>query len=195
MKLIRGKLTYANVVSTLCLFLLVAGGTAFAASQLGKNSVGTKQLKKNSVTAVKIKDGAVTSAKLDSSSKTALTGPQGLRGEPGAAGANGSAVGFAYVEASAAGITVNPALAHNLTAANITQSVAGVYCFHDLPFTPKSVMAMADAHGYYDSLARGTLTSTFACEFPPNQAVVQIQRPVEHPGSCCYDDNFFVWFE
>jgi hypothetical protein len=63
-KTLRGKLTYANVISTLCLFLLLGGGAAFAASHLGKNSVGTKQLKKNSVTASKIKNGAVTGAKI-----------------------------------------------------------------------------------------------------------------------------------
>lgn len=64
MQRLRPKLTYANVVSTLCLFLLVAGGSAFAANQLGKNSVGPKQLKKGAVTAAKIKDGAVTAAKI-----------------------------------------------------------------------------------------------------------------------------------
>jgi hypothetical protein len=62
MKLLRGKLTYANIVATLCLFLLVAGGTAFAASQLGKNSVGSKQLRKNAVTSAKVKDHSLKSA-------------------------------------------------------------------------------------------------------------------------------------
>jgi hypothetical protein len=63
-KKIRNRLTYANVMSTLAVFMVLAGGTALAAGQLGKNSVGTKQLKKNSVTAAKIKTGAVTAAKL-----------------------------------------------------------------------------------------------------------------------------------
>ena len=80
------KLTYSNVVSTLCLFLLLGGGAAYAAGQLGKNSVGTKQLKKNSVTAAKIKNGVIAPAKLDGSSMAALTGPRGLQGEPGAPG-------------------------------------------------------------------------------------------------------------
>ena len=64
MKLLMTRLTYANVVATLALFLALAGGTAFAASRLGKDSVGTKQLKANAVTAAKIKDGAVTGAKV-----------------------------------------------------------------------------------------------------------------------------------
>jgi hypothetical protein len=63
MNRLRGKLTYANVISTLCLFLLLGGG-AYAASGLSKNSVGTKQLKNSSVTAKKLKNGAVTGAKV-----------------------------------------------------------------------------------------------------------------------------------
>jgi len=64
MKRLLGKLTYANVVSTLALFLVVAGGSALAASHLAKNSVGTKQIKNNAVTASKIKNGTVTGAKI-----------------------------------------------------------------------------------------------------------------------------------
>ncbi len=49
MKSVRKRLTYANVMSSIAVFLVLAGGTAFAASQLGKESVGTKQLKKEAV--------------------------------------------------------------------------------------------------------------------------------------------------
>lgn len=70
MKTSRPRLTYANVVSTLALFLVIAGGTAFAANQLGKNSVGPKQLKANAVTAAKIKNGAVTAAKIKNGAVT-----------------------------------------------------------------------------------------------------------------------------
>ena len=80
MKNLRGKLTYANVISTLCLFLLLGGGAAFAASQLPKNSVGTKQLKK----------GSITPAKLNASAKAALKGAPGAAGAQGAAGAPGA---------------------------------------------------------------------------------------------------------
>jgi hypothetical protein len=68
MKSLRTKLTYANVISTLCLFFVLGGGAAFAATQLPKNSVGTKQLKPNAVTTAKIKDGAISSSKIDLSS-------------------------------------------------------------------------------------------------------------------------------
>jgi len=87
MKHLRPRLTYANVVSTLCLFLLLGGGAAFAATQLPRDSVGTKQ----------IQAAAVTPAKLSAAAKAALDGPQGPqgprgeRGEPGAQGQPGPA--------------------------------------------------------------------------------------------------------
>jgi hypothetical protein len=61
-KFLREKLTYANVMASLAVFLVLGGATAFAA--LGKNTVGTKQLKNNAVTTKKIKNGAVTAAKI-----------------------------------------------------------------------------------------------------------------------------------
>jgi hypothetical protein len=68
---LRKHLTYSNVISTICLFLLLGGATAIAAGGLGKNTVGSKQLKKNAVTAAKIKKNAVTTAKIG---KDAVTG-------------------------------------------------------------------------------------------------------------------------
>jgi hypothetical protein len=82
MQSLRKRLTYANVMSTIAVFLVVAGGSAFAATQLGKNSVGTKQLKKE----------AVTLAKIAAAAKKALqgaTGPTGAQGPKGAQGARG----------------------------------------------------------------------------------------------------------
>lgn len=68
MKQIRKRLTYANVMSSIAVFLVIGGGAAFAA--LGKNTVGSKQLKKNSVTAAKIKKNAINAAKIKASSVT-----------------------------------------------------------------------------------------------------------------------------
>jgi hypothetical protein len=65
MRRIRSKLTYANVISTLCLFLLLGGGAALAASKLAKNSVGTKQIKNSAVTAAKIKKGTITGTQIN----------------------------------------------------------------------------------------------------------------------------------
>lgn len=62
MKQIRKRLTYANVMSTIAVFLVIGGATAFAA--LGKNSVGSKQLKKNAVVTAKVKNEAIVSGKI-----------------------------------------------------------------------------------------------------------------------------------
>ena len=72
MRTIRSKLTYANVMATVAVFIAL-GGTAYAATQLKKNSVGTKQIKNQAVTAAKIKNGAITGAQVQSGS---LTGTQ-----------------------------------------------------------------------------------------------------------------------
>lgn len=74
--MLRGRLTYANVMATLAVFLVLAGG-AYAATRLPKNSVGTKQLK----------NGSITLAKLSASAREALKGATGPQGSPGAPGA------------------------------------------------------------------------------------------------------------
>jgi hypothetical protein len=90
-KQLRKRLTYANVMSSIAVFL-VLGGTAFAATQLGKNSVGTKQLKKNAVTAAKIKKNAVTTAKIKNDAATGAKVNEGtLATVPSANVANGLA--------------------------------------------------------------------------------------------------------
>jgi hypothetical protein len=69
-KRIRPRLTYANAMSTIAVFLVLGGATAFAA--LGKHTVGAGQLKKNAVSAGKIRKGAVTGAKIRKSAVTTV---------------------------------------------------------------------------------------------------------------------------
>ena len=52
----RLRISYANVVSTLALVLVVGGG-AYAATQLPKDSVGSKQVKNSSLRSKDVKDG------------------------------------------------------------------------------------------------------------------------------------------
>jgi hypothetical protein len=109
-KQIRKRLTYANVMSSLAMFLVLGGATAFAAHQLAKKSVGTKQLKSNAVTTAKIKKEAVSNAKIK---KEAVTGDKiqnnAVSGEKIKAGAvdaskiAAGAVGAAQLGANAAG--------------------------------------------------------------------------------------------
>jgi hypothetical protein len=57
----RLRPTYANVVSTLALVLVVSGG-AYAATQLPKHSVGNKQLKPSAVNSKKVKNSTLKAA-------------------------------------------------------------------------------------------------------------------------------------
>jgi hypothetical protein len=79
------RLSYANVVATLALFLALCGGS-YAALKLPKNSVGSKQLKKNSVTSVKVKAGSLLTSDFKSSQRKGLVGPRGATGAAGPAG-------------------------------------------------------------------------------------------------------------
>jgi hypothetical protein len=88
---LRLRLTYANVLATLALFLALGGGAAFAAATLGKNSVGSKQLKKNAVTGVKVKDGSLSATDFKVGQlPTGERGPVGERGPQGVPGAPGA---------------------------------------------------------------------------------------------------------
>jgi hypothetical protein len=59
---------HTTVVAYLALFIALGAGTAFAAGQLAKNSVGSKQLKKNAVTGAKVRRDAITGAKVKDAS-------------------------------------------------------------------------------------------------------------------------------
>jgi hypothetical protein len=69
LKQIRRHFTYANVMSSVAVFLILGGATAFAATKIGANqlkanSVKTGKIVKEAVTAGKIKNGAVTETKI-----------------------------------------------------------------------------------------------------------------------------------
>jgi hypothetical protein len=73
MRRIRPHLTYSNVMSTIAVFAVLAGGSAWAASKIGTNqikkgAVTAKKLHNNAVTTAKIRDDAVTGAKAKESS-------------------------------------------------------------------------------------------------------------------------------
>lgn len=81
MRHLRPKLTYANVISTLCLFLLLGGG-AYAATELSPNSVGAKQLRRHAVIPSKLSRATV--KKLHRA--VGARGPKGDKGDAGPAG-------------------------------------------------------------------------------------------------------------
>jgi hypothetical protein len=85
MKRLRARLTYANVMATIAVFIAL-GGASYAALKLPKNSVGTKQLKKGAVSLNKIKRAA----------RTELKGQKGDQGPQGAPGVPATRI-FAHV--------------------------------------------------------------------------------------------------
>jgi len=101
----------AFVISLLALFVAL-GGSAYAATGLSKNSVGTKQLKNNAVTGPKIKNGAVTAAKINTKG---LTVPNALHASTADSATNATQATSAAPSGAAGGALAgsypNPGLA------------------------------------------------------------------------------------
>lgn len=77
----RTRLTYANVTSTLCLFMLLGGSAYAAATITGKN------IKNSSITGLDVKNKSLTKTDFRGS----VRGQQGATGPRGPAGPQGSA--------------------------------------------------------------------------------------------------------
>lgn len=175
MKQIRKRLTYANVMSSIAVFLVLGGATALAAG-LAKNSVGSKQIKKNAVTTAKIKNNAVTTAKIKNG---------GVTGSKLAAGAvGGSALGAGSItndKLAEGAVTGSKVAAGTIGRGNLSEGallprafglvdsdgsvlpaktiglpnatmVGDAYCF-DLPFTPLHAQATGEADGEGNDMA------------------------------------------
>jgi hypothetical protein len=93
MNAVRKRLTYANIVASVALFLALGGGAVWAAGK-----IGTNKLKRNAVTAAKIKRNAVTGAKIRAG---AVTGPKIKAGAVAGPKIEAGAVGFAKLAAGA----------------------------------------------------------------------------------------------
>lgn len=78
----RGKLTYANVVATLCLFLILGTGAAFGAKKL----INGAKIKPHTITGKQVKNGSLTSAAFAGGIPAGSAGPAGATGPTGPAG-------------------------------------------------------------------------------------------------------------
>ncbi len=173
MRRLRDNLTYANVTATLALFLVLSGGAAYAASHLGKNSVGAKQIKKNAVTTAKIKNEAVTTEKIKNEAVTtekikngSVTNGKLANGSVGGAQLQASSISGANVQAgSLTGANINQATLTSVRASNVTGISLSAKCEPLVPL-PSGVSATTDGDGckltFPTSVYNCTATATVA---------------------------------
>jgi hypothetical protein len=188
MKQIRPHLTYANAMSTLAVFLLLGGASAYAAKK-HTQKIGTTQIKASAVTTAKIKnsavdssklrDGAVTNAELaagsvaganlqDGSVGSAKIAADAVTGEkvaestlgevPSASSANPAV--FAQVNANG---TVDSGDSKGLTSPNVSKAGNGTYCITVPSFVPRGAQVTPQANGTALTAANLTLGSTPSC--------------------------------
>jgi hypothetical protein len=87
----RPRLSYANVMSTLAVVLVVGGGTAYAAITIPRNSVGSAQIRSSAVGTSELRSGAVHKADIAKTTIVSLRGAKGDQGPQGPAGVSGPA--------------------------------------------------------------------------------------------------------
>ena len=136
----------AMIVALLALCVAL-GGSAYAANQInGKN------IRNGTITGKKLHDRTITSRQISRSTVRALKDRRGLRGprgfkgskgDKGPAGASGTALaGYARVNGSG---TVDTMRASGISQSNMSHTITGIYCFVNLAFTPKNVVATLEA--------------------------------------------------
>lgn len=157
MSRISPRLTYANVMSTLAVFAVLAGGTAFAAAKLKKNAVKTKNIKNLAVTEPKLGAEAVTNPKIGD--KQVKTGKLG-EGSVTTAKLDDKAVTAAKTDLASLGIFESGRRTFNPTGATVgdTLIAAGgvtlsASCTTDVGGNPTSVTV--DLAGPADSFYSG----------------------------------------
>jgi hypothetical protein len=199
-----GRFLRQNTIALLALFLAL-GGTTYAASTalIGKNSVAspqvvngslqTKDLSKKARKALKGNRGprGLTGAQ-GAKGPTGAQGVQGIQGIQGIQGSPGIATAWALVNGAG---TVDTTRTQGITQAMVTHPSAGIYCFANLGFTPKSVMASGNNNGpVYDTLATGAIDAAPAIFATCGGSQVRVATVVASTGALT-DRGFYVWFE
>jgi hypothetical protein len=126
---LRDRLSYANVMATLAVFIAL-GGTSYAVVQLPRNSVGSTQIRARAVGASELRNQAVSSrsvrdrsVRLGDISPSARAALRGAKGDPGPAGVPGDAAVAYHAAINSGGGPIRG----NAVTANHTQGGSGLY--------------------------------------------------------------------
>lgn len=150
MKQIRKRLTYANVMSSIAVFLILGGATAVAAKKIGRNqlrggAVTTTKIKKSAVTTSKIKPNAITTAKI---AKGAVK-----NGKIAAGSVDVTKLAAGFVSPAAEKLTHSANISFEgavlagslgISQANVAHTATGFYCFSGLNPAPAGGVATID---------------------------------------------------
>jgi hypothetical protein len=178
MSQIRKRMTYAIVMSTIAVFLVLGGATAFAASKIGANqikagAVVTGKIKNNAVTAAKLRNNSVTTAKIANDAVNGAKVNESTLGQvPSAKNADFATSSnpevFAQIGTNG---TVNPALAKGLSEANVTHPGEGIYCITVPAFSPRGGQVTPQFGGSSGTTANITIGGTGNCPSPAVQVL------------------------
>jgi hypothetical protein len=168
MKRLRPRLTYANVIATLALFLALGGG-AYAAVQLPKNSVGAKQLKNNAVSSAKIKNGAVIGSKIKLSSLGTV--PSATHADTATSASSAANAGHADTARSAT-TAANATHADNATSADTAATANSL-----APPEPLHVVGQAGEPAFGSGWA-DFVSESLASFYMDRQGIVHLQGDV-----------------
>jgi hypothetical protein len=151
-KQIRKRLTYANVMSSIAVFLVLGGASAYAIKKVGSNeikgnSITTGKIKKEAVTTAKIKNGAVTTNKIANNAITtgkitsdAVTGDKVKESTLAEVPKASLATSAESAQPEAFGLINTPGTidaANSKGIASVSHPEEGVYCVTASGFTPR----------------------------------------------------------
>jgi hypothetical protein len=195
---IRKRLTYANVMSSLAVFLVLGGGAAYAAKKIGSHdlrggAVTTAKIKRNAVTRSKIKAEAISTAKI---AKGAVTNARLAEGSvsleklaPGFIAPVAEKLSHA-ANVSAAGVVLAGSL--GISQANVTHPTVGFYCLSGLTPAPVGGVATVD----YSESGENILIQFDNGQGPicpvGTQAFVNTRKTVSSTKSESTDAGFFI---
>jgi hypothetical protein len=185
---IKSRLTYANIMSSIAVFLILGGAGAYAAKK-NTQKIGTTQLKSSAVTAAKIKNGAVVNSKLGNSAvstdkladgsvtnsklaegavSTTKLANDSVTGEkisestlaevPSANSANPAV--FAHVASSG---VVDAANSKGLTSPNVSKGGVGIYCIAVPSIAPRGGQVTPERSAGLVTAANLTVSGVASC--------------------------------